>query len=262
MLRNHSFHYVSGPVLQATLQEVYAVERKLHIHRQRELLSDPPRWARGRGPGIWGIWFENHHLSRENVFEATEKSTYKTRWNKCDGCPEAKSMEALTLLRSASLFLNLTLLPLFCGGALLNWGMVVSTGAPDTLVSHAWPKAPLLILYLARPSVQYRLSYLHSFVCLWALLVHSCAFTCIYSFLCLSVCLPAHSDFCLCSSIRTCVSVSCWFTVSFYTCCTYLHVVMFVDIVWYSYKIAIQWFIHSWSHVSMNLYSIYIYAFI
>ena len=43
MLRNHPFHYVSGPVLQATLQEVYAIERQLHIHRQRELLSDPPR---------------------------------------------------------------------------------------------------------------------------------------------------------------------------------------------------------------------------
>ena len=157
-------------VLQATLQEVYAVERKLHIHRQRELLSDPPRWARGRGAGIRGIRFENHHLSVWNVFEATERSTYKTRWNKCDALK-------LNLWRpwlfSGPLHCFSTLLP-FCGGTLLNWCMLVSIGAPDTLVSHAWPKVPLLILYLARPSVQYRRRYLHSFVCLCALLVHSC----------------------------------------------------------------------------------------
>ena len=157
-------------VLQATLQEVYAVERKLHIHRQRELLSDPPRWARGRGAGIWGIRFENHHLSRDILKQPKGQHTKQD---------ETSVMDALKLilwrpwLFSGPLHCFSTLLP-FCGGTLLNWCMLVSIGAPDTLVSHAWPKVPLLILYLARPSAQYRRRYLHSFVCLCALLVHSC----------------------------------------------------------------------------------------
>ncbi len=116
MLRNHPFHCVSGRVLQATLQEVYAVERKLHIHRQRELLSDPSRWAWGRGAGIWGIRFENHHLSRE--FWNNRKVNIET--------DETSVVDALKLnLWRAWLFWGplhcfSTLLPLFCEGALLR----------------------------------------------------------------------------------------------------------------------------------------------
>lgn len=38
-------------------------------------------------------------------------------------------------------------------------------------------------------------------MCITCAFMCTCAFTCIYSFLRLSVCLPAHSDFCLCWSI-------------------------------------------------------------
>ena len=51
-------------LLQALLQEIDAIERQGHIHRQRELLSDAPGRAGRRSTRIGGVGFEDHDLGR------------------------------------------------------------------------------------------------------------------------------------------------------------------------------------------------------
>lgn len=148
MLRHHPFHYVSGPSSHAS-GSLCRRAKAPHSPAARTVVGSPPL-SEGLRRGHM-----RHPIRKPPpeswYFEATERSTYKTRWNKCDAL---KLILWRPWLFSGPLHCFSTLLP-FCGGTLLNWCMVVSIGAPDTLVSHAWPKVPLLILYVARPSVQY-----------------------------------------------------------------------------------------------------------
>mmetsp|Transcript_62789 Transcript_62789/g.137513 ORF Transcript_62789/g.137513 Transcript_62789/m.137513 type:complete len:226 (-) Transcript_62789:214-891(-) len=62
LLELHVSIYVHSlaQLLEALLQEIDAVERQRHIHRQRELLSDPPGRAGRRSARIGGVGFEDH----------------------------------------------------------------------------------------------------------------------------------------------------------------------------------------------------------
>ena len=55
-------HPSLAQLLEALLQEIDAVERQRHIHRQRELLSDAPGRAGRRSARIGGVGFEDHDL--------------------------------------------------------------------------------------------------------------------------------------------------------------------------------------------------------